>query len=175
MESRKLSLIGIGIILVSAILVGYLVARPGMFAQKKEAPIFWGEEIAVQNKSVTVVGQKAAVRVAKVVGTQKMAKTVPTSQPKVLPIFPPSISYSVLPEYPVSALQEGLAGTTVLSIYVGLQGRPERIEVKSSSGVSELDKAATLAVSKWQFSPAMQGGTAIASRFEVPVKFTLVN
>ena len=175
MRDKNMVLVAVGMILVSAIIVGYLVAKPIGFAQKKEAPIFWGEEIAVQSKSATLIGQKVSPKASAVVRATKVIGATPTPQPKVLPIFPPSISYSVLPEYPVSALQKGLAGTTVLSIYVGLQGKPEMIKVKTSSGVSELDRAASLAVSKWQFSPAMQGGAAIASWFEVPVSFVINN
>jgi TonB family protein len=88
-----------------------------------------------------------------------------------LPIIPPTIMAQVLPEYPTSLLAQGLSGTTLLSIQVGLSGQPERVEVKQSSGVALFDQAAIKAAELWRFSPAMQGSLAIASCFEVPIRF----
>ena len=160
MKTKTISLIAVGIILTAAIAVSYLISRPGLFVSQREMPIFMGEEIVV-HKTVS------AVKAAKAVST-------PMPQPKVvtpLLIFPPRISYRVLPNYPASALEQGLGGTAVLSIYVGLRGDPEKIEVKSSSGVAELDQSAATAVSQWKFVPATQGGKAMASWFELPVRF----
>ena len=88
--------------------------------------------------------------------------------------MPPTVSYSVLPKYPVSALEQDLEGVTVLSVYVGTAGKPEKIDVKQSAGFSEFDESAEAAVSQWIFSPATQGNAAIASWFEVPVAFKLM-
>jgi protein TonB len=90
-----------------------------------------------------------------------------------LPIVPPAITFKVLPSYPSAVLEKGRKGMVLLSVYVGLSGQPEKVEVKSSSGVAELDKSATEAVSQWKFSPAIQGGSALASWFEVPVRFEI--
>ncbi|MBU0671905.1 MAG: energy transducer TonB [Candidatus Margulisbacteria bacterium] len=181
MKTDKLSIVAIGSILIAAIMVGYIVARPAIFVEKKSAPIFMGEELTVKRGVEGIRGQQRAIEVKKAVRVEKAvraeravkAESIPMVQPKVLPIIPPMISYRVLPEYPMSALEKGLTGTTILSIYVGMAGSPDKVEVKASSGVAELDQSAITAVSQWKFSPAAQGGQALASWFEVPVRFEL--
>lgn len=162
MKTKTVSLVAIGMIFVVAVAVSYLMSRPAWFVQERSMPIFMGEEIVI-NKTTSVA------RTAKAV-------SLPVPQPKVatpLPIFPPRISFRVLPNYPATALEQGLEGTTILSIYVGMAGDPEKIEIKSSSSVSELDQSALTAVSQWKFEPASQSGKAIASWFELPVRFKI--
>jgi protein TonB len=77
----------------------------------------------------------------------------------------------ILPPYPPLALEQGLSGTTLLSVFIGVSGVPEKVEVRNSSGVAEFDHAATQAVFKWQFSPATQAGVAVASWLDIPVRF----
>lgn len=171
MSARNLSLVAVGIILLAALTVGFLVSRPALWVRNRNIPVFAGEEITV--KAVTAIKSKTALKVERAVKAVK-AKTMPVLEPKLatpLPIFPPKIFYRVLPEYPVSALEQGLEGTTLLSIYIGAAGKPEKVEIKSSSGVAELDQSAVAAVSEWKFNPASQGGAAIASWFEIPVRF----
>jgi TonB family protein len=163
MKTKTLSLISIAAVLTAAVMVSYLMTRPALFVKESSIPIFMGEELIIQ---------KAAEKTVTAVKVQ----SVPAPVPKVaapLPILPPRVSYRVLPEYPVSALQQGLQGTAILSIYVGLSGAAERVELKSSSGVAELDRSAVAAVSEWKFNPAIRGGAAIASWFEVPVRFAI--
>jgi TonB family protein len=148
-----------------AVSAGYFIARPHVVTSKS-IPVFIGEEVVVHK----------AVRVAYVKASATKAETVPMPTPKVaapLPIVPPSITYKVLPVYPTTALEKGLGGMVLLSVYVGLTGQPERIETRTSSGIKELDDSAAKAVSQWRFSPAAQGGTALASWFEVPVRFQI--
>jgi len=171
MKSQNLSMIAVGMILVVGIMVSFLVARPVSMVQPREMPVFMGQEVAVQR---AVEGLRGQDKAKKAVKAQRAIKAVP--QPKAvtpLPLVPPTVSYRVLPEYPVSALEQGLQGTAILSIYVGLGGVAERVEVASSSGVAELDNSAVKAVSQWKFSPAMQGGAAVASWFEMPVRFQI--
>jgi len=175
MKTNNLTLVAIGIILIAALMVSFLMSRSSVLVQKKEMPIFMGDLVVI-NKAPAVEAAKvspATVAASKAIAMPKAAST-PMPQPKVvtpLPIMPPKISYRVLPQYPKSALQKGLAGTTVLSIYVGLNGNPEKVEVKSSSGVAELDQSAVTAVSQWKFNPATLGSNALASWFEVPIRF----
>jgi len=161
-KTKTVSLVAIGIILIAAIAAGYLISRPAWFVSQREMPIFMGEEIVIK-------------RIASTVKTTKAVST-PMPQPKVaapLPILPPKIFYRVLPNYPATALEQGLEGTAILSIYVGLTGDPEKVAIKSSSGVAELDESAVSAVSEWRFYPAAQGGKAVASWFELPVRFEI--
>src|SRR5690606_32638682 len=55
------------------------------------------------------------------------------------------------PDYPRGALRRGESGEVLLRIHVDADGRPERIEVASSSGFRELDRAAERAVRRWRF------------------------
>ncbi|MFH1684472.1 MAG: energy transducer TonB [Candidatus Margulisiibacteriota bacterium] len=175
MKTKNVSLVAVGVILIAAVMVSFLMSRTSSFVQKSEMPLFMGQEMVVQNKAVGVV---EAVKVAKAVRINRAVKAVsnPMPQPKVaapLPIFPPKVSFSVLPQYPVTALEQGLQGTTILSIYVGMSGAAEDVQIKASSGVSELDQSAVAAATQWKFNPAAQGGSALASWFEVPVSFRI--
>ena len=157
-----------------AVSAGYFIARPHVVTSKS-IPVFIGEEVVV-HKSATSVKAVTAVRVASVKASATRAETAPMPTPKIaapLPIVPPSITFKVLPAYPVTALENRSEGTVLLSVYVGLTGQPERIETKTSSGIQELDDSATNAVSQWKFSPAAQGGAALASWFEIPVRFEI--
>ncbi|MBI5699230.1 energy transducer TonB [Candidatus Saganbacteria bacterium] len=95
----------------------------------------------------------------------------PVSVP--LPVIPPQVVSSVLPEYPSAVLQAGIEGLVMVQAYVGLNGTVEKAEAKTSSGNTELDQSAARAVAQWRFTPASQGGTALASWFEVPVRFSI--
>lgn len=180
---KQVLLVNMVILLAVLLVVPIVVIYPKLqVAPSKSVPVFMEEELVVQKGLEGIRGKQKAMKTAfakatavKAVKASKVAST-PMPQPKVatpLPIFPPKISYSVLPEYPVSALEQGLEGTVVLSILIGSSGNPERIEVKSSTGVSELDESAVTAVSQWKFEPASQGGKAMSSWFEVPIRFVL--
>src|SRR3989339_799437 len=136
------------------------------------------KEMAVKNVSVVLMGEEVFVSSTAKTAVQAASKAVsaPAPMPTAvapLPIFPPKVIYSILPQYPASALLQGLEGTTLLSVYVGLNGAAERVEVKTSSGLAALDEAAAAAVAQWKFNPATQGSAAIASCFEVPVRFVV--
>lgn len=88
------------------------------------------------------------------------------SVPPVLPIMPPKVLSAVYPE----CTQSGLV---VLQALVNAGGAVEQVKVKSSSGTETLDQSAVTALYKWKFSPAMQGSAALASWYEVPVRFEL--
>ncbi len=177
MRTKTLTLVMVGMILTAAVAVSYIISRPAGLVRENSMPIFMGEEVVIHK----AVKGEAAAKVNKAVKAESAVKAVkaeavPAPQPKVvapLPIFPPRISFRVLPEYPVSALEQELEGMVILSAYVGLAGEPEMVKVKSSSGFAELDESAQTAVSQWKFAPATQGGQAIASWFEVPIRFVL--
>lgn len=143
---------------------GFYLTRPRVTAAKS-APVFFGEEVIVQRAATAAVAKTAATVVASPVVPPKVAAS--------LPIVPPSITFKVLPVYPAAALEKGREGAVLLSVYVGPAGVPEKVEMRTSSGISELDDAAAKAVSQWRFSPATQGGTALASWLEIPVRFQI--
>jgi protein TonB len=77
------------------------------------------------------------------------------------------------PDYPIMSRRLGEEGKVVLSVFVGTNGRPEKVELKSSSGFDRLDQAARDAVSQWQFIPARRGDEPVAAWVFVPVPFRL--
>jgi protein TonB len=122
-------------------------------------PTFVYEEVVVHQTAAPV---KAAALPAPI---------KPASLP--LPVIPPQIISQVLPEYPAEALKAGTEGLVMVQAYIGMSGAAEKIEVKTSSGNTELDRSAVQAVTQWRFTPASQSGAALASWFEVPVRFTI--
>ncbi len=169
MNTKSVSFLMVGLILVAGVSVSYLISRPAIFGQQVKAPVFMGEEVIVQKAAVAVKafeGNKA-VRVERAISKIEPKPVVQTP----LPIVPPRVMSRVLPTYPQAALEQGLAGTALLSVYVGLTGNAEKVQLKSSSGVSALDQSAIAAVSQWTFAAARHGGAAMASWFEIPVRF----
>jgi protein TonB len=167
MKTRTLYLVPLAFVLIAAMTVGFIFMQQATLQKAKSQPIFWAEEITITKPMVKAVPQVKAV-------PKVVAKTVPVPQPKVaapLPIVPPSVSSRVLPQYPASALEGGLQGTVIVAALIGANGKPGKVEVRSSSGVAELDQSAIAAVSQWIFVPASQGVQAVASWFEIPIRF----
>jgi protein TonB len=84
-----------------------------------------------------------------------------------------SYRYNPRPEYPEDARRQRQEGVVVLSVEVETDGHVGAISVSQSSGHPLLDRAAMEAVREWTFEPAREGAFAVASRVEVPVRFTL--
>lgn len=102
------------------------------------------------------------------------SKPAPVREPA--PSTPPSAAaYLNNPEpaYPTRARREGLEGTVALNILVTKEGRPERVEIKQSSGAAILDNAALEAVRQWRFVPAKRAGEQVEAWVIVPLVFRL--
>ena len=77
------------------------------------------------------------------------------------------------PDYPMDARRLHQEGTVLLSVEVSADGHAESVSLKRSSGFPSLDQAAIQAVRHWTFEPGRTGGVAVASRVDVPVRFSL--
>jgi TonB family protein len=77
------------------------------------------------------------------------------------------------PIYPVDAIKHREQGTVVLKILVGIDGKPETVQVDQSSGSASLDQAAVKAAKQWQFQPGMKDGKPYSGWTRVPVSFHL--
>ncbi|TKC87342.1 energy transducer TonB [Trinickia terrae] len=90
---------------------------------------------------------------------------------------PPSFNAAYLhnppPAYPAMAQQRSWEGTVLLKVHVLASGKPDQIEVASSSGHAPLDDAAKEAVSGWRFMPAKRAAQAVDGWVQVPVEFKL--
>lgn len=77
------------------------------------------------------------------------------------------------PAYPATSRRIGEEGRVVLRVLVSTLGQAEQVEVRTSSGSSRLDQAALLAVKRWRFEPARQGGAPVQAWVLVPISFHL--
>ena len=87
-----------------------------------------------------------------------------------------TLAYDVhpAPRYPRQALRAGAEGTVLLRVLVDEQGRPQSVEIESSSGHRELDRSAREHVlARWRFHPAQRQGRAIRAYALVPIAFGL--
>ncbi len=76
------------------------------------------------------------------------------------------------PDYPLEVACAGIGGTAVLTVTVGVEGKPTDVRLKFGSGNDALDKAAMARVPEWQFKPATRRGQPVPMSIQVPVKFT---
>jgi protein TonB len=77
------------------------------------------------------------------------------------------------PVYPPASRRLGEEGKVVLRVQVSPEGSPLAVEIKHSCGFPRLDESARIAVERWRFVPARQGGEAIESWVAVPIVFSL--
>jgi TonB family protein len=164
-KTKEVSIKNIAIILAFsfAISTGYYLTKPKA-AVNNNSLVFAGDEVVVKKALTAVKGEKALTPETALKADKGL---IP------LPILPPRIVFSVLPEYPAAALVKGLEGVTILSVYISLSGQPEQVQVKLTSGCPDFDQAAQKAVSQWRFAPAAQAGAALACWYEVPIKWQL--
>lgn len=102
----------------------------------------------------------------------------PQPQPEPEPVIePPRFGVAYLnnpaPAYPALSRRMGEEGRVMLRVLVGVNGKPESVEIENGSGFSRLDNAALEAVRKWKFIPARRNNEAISAQVLVPVKFSL--
>jgi protein TonB len=116
----------------------------------------------------------ASVRPSPPSAATAMPQTWPTDAPAPpLPATPARYGRNPAPPYPAEARRHGWEGTVILLVEIRENGRPERVEVKHSSGHPVLDEAARRAVRGWTFIPAQRDGKPIRSVAEVPIVFSL--
>jgi protein TonB len=75
------------------------------------------------------------------------------------------------PDYPAASLRRGESGTVLIRVMVGIDGRPDDVDVANSSGSRRLDRAAVRAVRRWRFHPARSNGQPIEASVNVPIEF----
>ena len=75
------------------------------------------------------------------------------------------------PEYTRAALRRHESGNVLLRVHVGPDGVPQAVDLISGSGSRHLDRAATDAVRKWRFRPAMRAGEPVSGVVQVPISF----
>ena len=72
-----------------------------------------------------------------------------------------------------SARRAGIQGTTLLRIFIERDGRVSDVTVQRSAGDQSLDQAASDAVRRWRFEPAVNSAGPVAMWAVVPVEFRI--
>src|SRR6185436_14510166 len=85
-------------------------------------------------------------------------------------VEPPVVLSHVDAVYPPTALTERKHADVVLAVTVDADGHVSKVDVVTSGG-TDLDQAAIVAVRQWIFVPAKRDGVALASRIRVPFHF----
>ena len=126
-----------------------------------------------------VVAESTAISPITVPVTE--ARPAPVAQaavaPEPPPISPPRFNADYLqnpaPTYPPLARRMHEQGKVLIRVLVSVDGLPERIELKASSGHARLDQSALETIRGWKFVPARQGSEKIAAWVVVPITFSL--
>jgi TonB family protein len=84
----------------------------------------------------------------------------------------PRAIYSPSPEYSENARKMKITGTVVLSLVVGIDGRPRDIRVDKGLGYG-LDEKALEAVRKWKFQPGLKDGQPFETQIHVETSFRI--
>lgn len=89
------------------------------------------------------------------------------------PLRPPAAEEADVFEFPRSAWEQGIGGTTVLRIMISADGTVDSAIVVESSGFRPLDSAAVANAAKLRYRPAEQGGEAVPIWGRLPVIYPL--
>ena len=84
---------------------------------------------------------------------------------------PPVAVSSPPPAYPRAAMRRRESGEVLLRVHVGADGVPYAVDLVRGSGSRYLDRAASDAVRKWRFRPAMRAGQPVSGQVQVPISF----
>lgn len=85
----------------------------------------------------------------------------------------PAYRVTRIPHYPLALHRSGVGGTVMLRARVGVDGRPLEVEVETSSGHPELDRAGQMTLHEWRFWPEVEDGAPVEAWVMVPLEFQL--
>ena len=108
----------------------------------------------------------AAVAIAAPAPASAVPKTISTGIEYILP--PQTV-------YPQMSKRMGEQGKVVLRILVGENGKPDQVQVQTSSGFSRLDEAGRQAALRVLFKPHMEDGRAVPVYVILPLNFQLTS
>lgn len=112
--------------------------------------------------------------VASAISKAPAASVAPAAPAKIeLPSSNADYLQNPKPPYPPISKRLGEQGRVVVSVLIGADGRPEKAELKRSSGFERLDRVALETVMKWRYVPGKRGGVAEAMWVNVPIDFVL--
>ena len=71
------------------------------------------------------------------------------------------------------SMQQGERVRVALTVLIGADGNPKKVEIHQSSGFERLDRAAKEAVMRWRFVPGKRGGVPETMPMLVPLNFSM--
>ncbi|BDU72286.1 energy transducer TonB [Mesoterricola silvestris] len=100
---------------------------------------------------------------------------VPGGQPDGVlpPVFDAAYLQNPAPDYPPLSRRLGEEGRLVLRVRVGVDGRAEELEIRTSTGHPRLDQAGLQTVRRWRFAPARRGAERVTAWVLIPITFNL--
>lgn len=120
-------------------------------------------------------------------GTARIEETTPPPPPKPavqapaapvakapnapLKTIQPKVIRQVQPVYPRSLMNAGIGGHVEIRATIGSNGDVIDTSIAQPSGQIQLDRAASQAVRRWQFTPAMQNGQPVVGSVTIPFEF----
>ncbi len=110
---------------------------------------------------------------AQAIAESAVAPQPPAPPPVIPPRFNADYLQNPAPTYPALARRMHEQGKVLVRVLVDVEGAPERVELKASSGFPRLDQSAIETIKNWKFVPARQGDQKVAAWVVVPITFTL--
>jgi peptide/nickel transport system substrate-binding protein len=104
--------------------------------------------------------------------TTAIVANLPPAPPKPSVITRAEPTKRVEPKYPAAAAEFEAAGTIVVRVLVGEDGKVRETRVIKSFGNPACEQAALDAARKWEFSPATKDGMPFEQRVSIPFTFT---
>jgi peptide/nickel transport system substrate-binding protein len=98
--------------------------------------------------------------------------TSPPAPPKPSVITRAEATKRVEPQYPAAAAEFGAAGTIVVRVLVGEDGRVKETQLLKTFGNPACEQAALNAARQWQFNPATKDGIPFEQRVSIPFTFS---
>lgn len=89
------------------------------------------------------------------------------------PVFDAAYLQNPAPDYPPLSRRLREEGRLVLRVRVGVDGRAEEIQVRTSTGHPRLDQTGIQTVRRWRFVPARRGADKVPAWVLIPITFNL--
>ncbi len=132
------------------------------------------EELAKQQAEQQAAQQAQAEKAAEqqAVAEREASEKAPEPTPKTV-IQDAVLVKRVVPKYPVAAARTRREGWVNVRFTVGVDGHVDNVTVVDSNPSHVFDRAATRAVSRWEFKPALRNGEPMAVTMTRRVVFKL--
>ena len=132
--------------------------------------------VATPEPAPVVAAAPAAAAPATAIDATSVAASpaAPAAAPRIeLPSSNAAYLNNPKPAYPALSRRLGEQGKVVVRVLIGVDGRAQQAEIRSSSGYDRLDQAALATVRSWRYVPGTRNGVPEAMWFNVPINFVL--